>query len=92
MLVRAKESGEINENTKRIIEWSSGNTAISLAIVSQIYGLGNVTAYISNKHPEAKIQLLRFFVRQSHSIASHFHTNTPLEHWAVSSNFYYRAS
>ncbi|KAJ7505630.1 cysteine synthase B [Mycena galericulata] len=62
MLLRAVESGEINENTKRIIEWSSGNTAISLAIISRIYGLGDVSAYISNKNPEAKMQLLRFFV------------------------------
>ncbi|KAF7375455.1 Cysteine synthase B [Mycena sanguinolenta] len=62
MLLRAVESGQINEDTKRIIEWSSGNTAISLAIISRIYGLANVSAYISNKNPEAKMQLLRFFV------------------------------
>ncbi|KAJ7683218.1 tryptophan synthase beta subunit-like PLP-dependent enzyme [Mycena rosella] len=61
MLLRAVESGEINEHTKRIIEWSSGNTAISLAIISRIYGLGDVSAYISNKNSEAKMQLLRFF-------------------------------
>ncbi|KAJ7187822.1 tryptophan synthase beta subunit-like PLP-dependent enzyme [Mycena filopes] len=61
MLLRAVESGEINEDTKRIIEWSSGNTAISLAILSRIYGLGDVSAYISNKNPETKMQLLRFF-------------------------------
>ncbi|KAJ7732118.1 tryptophan synthase beta subunit-like PLP-dependent enzyme [Mycena metata] len=61
MLLRAVESGEINEDTKRIIEWSSGNTAISLAILSRIYGLGDVSAYISNKNSEAKMQLLRFF-------------------------------
>ncbi|KAF8168670.1 tryptophan synthase beta subunit-like PLP-dependent enzyme [Mycena galopus ATCC 62051] len=61
MLLRAVESGEINEDTKRIIEWSSGNTAISLAIISRIYGLANVSAYISNKNSEAKMQLLRFF-------------------------------
>jgi cysteine synthase len=62
MLLRAVESGEINQDTKRIIEWSSGNTAISLAIISRIYGLGDVSAYISNKNSEAKMQLLRFFV------------------------------
>ncbi|KAJ7122552.1 cysteine synthase B [Mycena crocata] len=61
MLLQAVESGEINEDTKRIIEWSSGNTAISLAIISRIYGLGDVSAYISNKNSEAKMQLLRFF-------------------------------
>ncbi|KAF7335534.1 Efflux pump FUS6 [Mycena venus] len=61
MLLRAVESGEINEDTKRIIEWSSGNTAISLAIISRIYGLGDVSAYISNKNSPAKMQLLRFF-------------------------------
>ncbi|KAJ6560970.1 tryptophan synthase beta subunit-like PLP-dependent enzyme [Mycena sp. CBHHK59/15] len=61
MLLSAVESGEITENTKRIVEWSSGNTAISLAIISKIYGLGDVSAYISNKNSEAKMQLLRFF-------------------------------
>ncbi|KAJ6463181.1 cysteine synthase [Mycena vulgaris] len=61
MLLRAVESGEINEHTKRIVEWSSGNTAISLAIISRIYGLGDVSAYISNKNSESKMQLLRFF-------------------------------
>ncbi|KAJ6577919.1 tryptophan synthase beta subunit-like PLP-dependent enzyme [Mycena capillaripes] len=61
MLLRAVENGEINDDTKRIIEWSSGNTAISLAIISRIYGLGDVSAYISNKNSEAKMQLLRFF-------------------------------
>ncbi|KAJ6627675.1 tryptophan synthase beta subunit-like PLP-dependent enzyme [Mycena sp. CBHHK59/15] len=65
MLLRAVESGDIDESTKRIIEWSSGNTAISLAIISRIYGLGDVSAYISNKNSETKMQLLRFFDRSS---------------------------
>ncbi|KAJ6477657.1 tryptophan synthase beta subunit-like PLP-dependent enzyme, partial [Mycena sanguinolenta] len=69
MLLRAVESGQINENTQRIIEWSSGNTAISLAIVSRIYGLANVSAYISNKNPEAKMQLLRFFGLEMHVLS-----------------------
>ncbi|KAF7289344.1 Cysteine synthase B [Mycena indigotica] len=64
MLLKAVESGEISDDTKRIVEWSSGNTVISLAILSRIHGLAReegVSAYISNKNPESKMQLLRFF-------------------------------
>jgi cysteine synthase len=76
MLLRAVESGEITENTKRIIEWSSGNTAISLAIISRIYGLADVSAYISNKNSEAKMQLLRFFVSSVTASYSAAHTQS----------------
>jgi cysteine synthase len=61
MLLRAQESGEIDDSTKRIIEYSSGNTVISLAIISRILGLGDVSAYISNKTSKTKRQLLQFF-------------------------------
>jgi cysteine synthase len=62
MLLRGQEEGKINQETQRIVEYSSGNTVISLAILSRVLGLAPVTAYISNKTSDAKLKLLRFFV------------------------------
>ncbi|KAF8749932.1 Cysteine synthase B [Rhizoctonia solani] len=45
----------------RIVEYSSGNTVISLGIVSKIMGGPQVGAYISNKTSPQKMELLRFF-------------------------------
>jgi len=61
MLQDAKEKGLIDPNTQEIIEYSSGSTAISLAILSRIMGIPNVRALISNKTSAEKINLLRFF-------------------------------
>ncbi|KAG8924723.1 hypothetical protein FRC02_010219 [Tulasnella sp. 418] len=61
MLLHAKETGKLNPNTKEIIEYSSGNTVISLAILGHIMGIPNVRAMISNKTTDEKIKLLRFF-------------------------------
>ena len=47
--------------TKQIVEYSSGSTVISLAILSQIIGIEGVTAYLSNKTSTAKLNLMRFF-------------------------------
>lgn len=60
--MRASESGHINDSTKRIVEYSSGNTAISLGIVSRIMDGPQVGTYISNKTSSQKMDLLRFFV------------------------------
>jgi cysteine synthase len=68
MLMRASEAGHINETTERIVEYSSGNTAISLGIVSNIMGGPQVGAYISNKTSSQKMELLRFFVSTSFNI------------------------
>ncbi|CEL54449.1 hypothetical protein RSOLAG1IB_07052 [Rhizoctonia solani AG-1 IB] len=61
MLMRASEAGEVNDSTERIVEYSSGNTVISLGIVSKIMGGPQVGAYISNKTSPQKMELLRFF-------------------------------
>lgn len=61
MLLHAKEKGHINKDTHEIIEYSSGSTAISLAILARIMGIPNVRALISNKTSLEKINLLRFF-------------------------------
>ncbi|EKM52151.1 uncharacterized protein PHACADRAFT_187478 [Phanerochaete carnosa HHB-10118-sp] len=61
MLLRGEEQGEITQSTQRIVEYSSGNTVISLGILSRVLGLAPVTAYISNKTSDAKLKLLRFF-------------------------------
>ncbi|GJE91546.1 cysteine synthase B [Phanerochaete sordida] len=61
MLLRGCESGAIDARTERIVEYSSGNTVISLGILSRVLGLAPVTAYISNKTSAVKLQLLRFF-------------------------------
>ncbi|KAK0535943.1 hypothetical protein OC835_002214 [Tilletia horrida] len=46
---------------QNIVEYSSGSTVISLAIISKIFGLNHVTAYLSNKTSAAKLDLMRFF-------------------------------
>ena len=63
MLRRAKEQGKINSDTK-IVEYSSGSTVTSLAILGRIMGLKGAIAYVSNKTSQAKLDLLRFFVRR----------------------------
>lgn len=60
MLRRAKEQGKINSDTK-IVEYSSGSTVTSLAILGRIMGLKGAIAYVSNKTSQAKLDLLRFF-------------------------------
>lgn len=64
MLLRGKEKGQITDKTHTIVEYSSGSTAISLAILAHIMGIPNVKAYMSNKTSETKLNLLRFFVSQ----------------------------
>ncbi|KAG8723357.1 hypothetical protein FRC09_003683 [Ceratobasidium sp. 395] len=61
MLLRGREDESITADTHKIVEYSSGNTVISLGILSKILGIGNTCAYISNKTSSAKINLLRFF-------------------------------
>lgn len=62
MVLRAKEDGRITEDTHTIVEYSSGSTVISLALIANIMGIPKVKAYMSNKTSEAKLNLLRFFV------------------------------
>lgn len=46
---------------RRIVEYSSGSTVISLAILGKIFGLESVSAYVSNKTSAAKLKLMQFF-------------------------------
>lgn len=62
MLLHAKESGQLTEDTHTIVEYSSGSTVISLAVIASIMGVPKVKAYMSNKTSEVKLNLLRFFV------------------------------
>lgn len=63
MLLRAKETGEITQDTHTIVEYSSGSTVISLGILANIMGINKIKAYMSNKTSAVKLNLLRFFVR-----------------------------
>lgn len=50
------------DTTKTIVEYSSGSTVISMAMVAHVYhGLDDVRAYLSNKTSLAKIRLMQFF-------------------------------
>lgn len=52
----------VNEKTKKVIEYSSGSTVLSLALISRaVYGIDDMHAFVSNKTSEAKLRLLRFF-------------------------------
>ncbi|KAJ3982074.1 tryptophan synthase beta subunit-like PLP-dependent enzyme [Lentinula detonsa] len=60
MLQKAKEAGKI-DTSSNIVEYSSGSTIMSLAILSRVMGLNGATAYVSNKTTKSKLNLLRFF-------------------------------
>ncbi|KAI1500226.1 tryptophan synthase beta subunit-like PLP-dependent enzyme [Biscogniauxia marginata] len=50
------------EKTKTIIEYSSGSTVISMALVSRVFHeISDVRAFLSNKTSSAKLRLMRFF-------------------------------
>jgi cysteine synthase len=48
--------------TKTVVEYSSGSTVISMAMISRVFhGLDDVHAFLSNKTTEAKLRLMQFF-------------------------------
>jgi cysteine synthase/rhodanese-related sulfurtransferase len=50
------------DKTKRIVEYSSGSTVISMGVLSRVlHGIDDVHAYLSNKTSVAKLQLMQFF-------------------------------
>lgn len=52
----------VPDKTKTIIEYSSGSTVISMAMVSRIYhNIDDVRAFLSNKTSRAKLRLMQFF-------------------------------
>jgi cysteine synthase len=50
------------EKSKTVVEYSSGSTVISLALVSRInHGIQDVRAFLSNKTSAPKLRLMQFF-------------------------------
>ncbi|OJJ33221.1 hypothetical protein ASPWEDRAFT_43297 [Aspergillus wentii DTO 134E9] len=56
------EKSVVPDKTKTIIEYSSGSTVISMAMIARaIHGIEDTRAYLSNKTSEAKLRLMQFF-------------------------------
>lgn len=50
------------EKSKTVVEYSSGSTVISLAMVSRInHGIQDTRAFLSNKTTVPKLRLMQFF-------------------------------
>lgn len=50
------------DKTKTVIEYSSGSTVISMALVGRVlHGIDDTRAYLSNKTSDAKLKLMQFF-------------------------------
>lgn len=61
MLLKAREDGNITNETHTIVESSSGSTIMSLGIMARMHGIPNVKAYFSNKASREKLDFLRMF-------------------------------
>lgn len=49
-------------DTKTIIEYSSGSTVVSMSLIARaIHGVDDVRAFLSNKTTDAKLNMMRFF-------------------------------
>lgn len=59
MLVEAKDKG-ILENVDTVIENSSGNTVLSLAVIARLFGINKTKAVVSHEVSKGKLNLLRF--------------------------------
>lgn len=58
--------------TRSIVEYSSGSTVISLALVSRVnHGINDIRAYLSNKTTKPKIMLMQFFGLDMYGISTH---------------------
>lgn len=52
----------VSPSTRTIVEYSSGSTVISMAMIARIFhGIDDVRAYLSNKTSAAKLRLMQFF-------------------------------
>ena len=58
MLFEAEQNGTLN-NVHSLIESSSGNTVLSLAVLARIFGIPTTKALVSHEVTEGKLQLLR---------------------------------
>lgn len=53
---------EVPEETRTVVEYSSGSTVISMSIVARVlHGITDVRAYLSNKTSGTKLRLMQFF-------------------------------
>lgn len=56
------QSDSIDEDTKTIVEYSSGSTAVSMSIIARVlHNISDTRAFLSNKTSEAKLRMMRFF-------------------------------
>ncbi|KAK2873629.1 hypothetical protein FQN49_002218 [Arthroderma sp. PD_2] len=56
------ESDVVPGKTKTVIEYSSGSTVISMAMIAKVFhGIDDVRAFLSNKTSDAKLRLMQFF-------------------------------
>ncbi|VUC36358.1 unnamed protein product [Clonostachys rosea] len=56
------QHGVTPDKTKTVVEYSSGSTVISMAMISRVFhGLDDVHAFLSNKTTAAKLRLMQFF-------------------------------
>ena len=52
----------VTDNTKTIVEYSSGSTVISMAVLARVlHDIDDVRAFLSNKTSDMKIKLMRLF-------------------------------
>lgn len=58
MLMTAKAEGRLS-GVDELVESSSGNTVASLGVVASLFGISNVTAYVSHEVSIGKLALLR---------------------------------
>lgn len=56
------ESSVVPNQTKTIIEYSSGSTVISMSMIARVmHGVQDTRAFLSNKTSDAKLKLMQFF-------------------------------
>ncbi len=60
MLLSSKEKGELDK-VNTLIENSSGNTVLSLAVIGKLLGIDHTKAIVSNEVSRGKLNLLRIF-------------------------------
>lgn len=60
MLEEAKKVGALH-GKEGVVEYTSGNMALSLAVLAKNFGIHKVRALVRQTTPAAKLQLLRFF-------------------------------
>lgn len=59
MLLEAKKKGVL-DNVDTVIENSSGNTVLSLAVIARLFGIKKTKAVVSHEVSAGKLKLLRF--------------------------------